>query len=132
MSILDDISASPERMRNFQRERLSQEVTELISRLMDEQGVSRAELASRLGKSRAYVTKLLSGDGNMTLRTISDIFTALGRSMRVVDRALSVWTPCLLVVEKEKEEIPLLHPVAAGPVIQKGASLEPRPRRPRS
>ena len=99
MTLLDRISSSPERMKNFQRERLEMEITELICQLMEEQKVSRAELARRLGKSRAYVTKLLRDGSNMTAKTISDVFFALGRSLRVVDRPLSAWTPRLLVME---------------------------------
>jgi transcriptional regulator with XRE-family HTH domain len=99
MEILDDISSSPERMKDFQRERLALEITELICQIMEAEGVSRAELATRLGKSRAYVTKLLGGNTNMTIKTLSDVFHALGRSLRVVDRPLSVWSPRLLVAE---------------------------------
>ena len=44
------------------------EFAEDIWRLMEEQKVSRAELARRLGTSRAYVTKLLGGrSGDITL-----------------------------------------------------------------
>ena len=50
----------------------------LITRLMDEAGVSRAELARRLGKSRAFVTRLLDGSVNMTIRTISNVLFHLG------------------------------------------------------
>lgn len=54
------------------------EVTELICQLMEEQSVSRAELARRLGKSRAYVTQMLDGSTNLTIRTIADVLFALG------------------------------------------------------
>ena len=99
MNLLDQIAASPERMREFQRERLATEITELISRIMDDQGVSRAELASRLGKSRAYVTKMLRHGSNLTVHTIADVFTALSRTPRLVDRPLSVSSPPLVVME---------------------------------
>jgi transcriptional regulator with XRE-family HTH domain len=86
-------------MKEFQRERLANEVTELISRVMREQKVTRAELADRLGKSRPFVTKLLRGGSNMTIRTIADVFHALGLSLRVVERPLSMFTPRLTVFE---------------------------------
>ena len=57
------------------------EITETICELMDQQGISRVELAARIGTSARYVTKLLSGSTNMTLKTISDVFFALGRSV---------------------------------------------------
>jgi transcriptional regulator with XRE-family HTH domain len=99
MNLLDQIAASTERMKEFQRERLATEITELIARVMDDQGVSRAELASRLGKSRAYVTKMLRHGSNLTVHTIADVFAALGRTPRLVDRPLSVSSPRLVVME---------------------------------
>jgi transcriptional regulator with XRE-family HTH domain len=54
-----------------------------LGRLMDEQGVSRAELARRLGTSRAYVTKLLGGNANFTLETMTKVAMALGSAVHV-------------------------------------------------
>ncbi|CAN5895766.1 hypothetical protein BH23PLA1_BH23PLA1_24570 [soil metagenome] len=107
MDILQKIASSPERMQEFQRERLVTEVQELICEVMDTQGVSQAELARRLGKSPPYVSKLLRGGSNMTLRTISDIFHALSRTLRVVDRPLSLSSPRLLVMEISQDETPV-------------------------
>lgn len=59
-------------------ETLAAETAELIARLMAEQGMSKAALARRLGKSRAWVTQLLSGKANMTLRTLAEVAHALG------------------------------------------------------
>jgi transcriptional regulator with XRE-family HTH domain len=95
----DEIAASPELMREFQKERLATEVSELVSRIMREKKMSRAELAARLGKSRPFVTKLLRTGANMTVRTLADVFYALGFSLRVVERPLSVFTPRLFVME---------------------------------
>ena len=53
----------------------------------------------RLGTSRAFVTKLLRTGSNMTLRTVADVFFALGHSIRVIERPLSVFTPKLAVTE---------------------------------
>lgn len=64
------------------------EVTELVCQLMEADGVSRTELASRLGKTKGYVTKLLDGRTNMTIRTISDVFMALDRAFHVQDGPL--------------------------------------------
>ena len=59
------------------------EFTEDVCRLMNEQGVSRAELARRLGTSRAYITKLLGGDANFTLETMTKVAMALGAAVHV-------------------------------------------------
>ena len=103
MSLYDRITSSPDRMKNFQRERLEMEITELICQLMEQQGITRADLAKRLGKSRPYITKMLGSGTNLTVKTISDIFFALGRSLRVVDRPLSITSPRLLVLEIHHE-----------------------------
>lgn len=61
-------------------------ITEFIEdvwRLMEEQTVSRAELARRLGTSRAYVTKLLGGNANFTLQTMTKVAMALGSQVHV-------------------------------------------------
>jgi transcriptional regulator with XRE-family HTH domain len=55
--------------------------TERICELMDKHEISRAELARRLGKSRAYVTRMLNGQPNMTLKTLTQIAVALGEGI---------------------------------------------------
>lgn len=71
----------PERPTTYEQlkeqERLILEATEVISRCMQERGVSKAELARRVGRSRAYLTQVLSGSRNMTLRTLADLAHAL-------------------------------------------------------
>jgi transcriptional regulator with XRE-family HTH domain len=59
------------------------EFAEDVWRLMEEQKVSRAELARRLGTSRAYVTKLLGGNANFTLHTMTKVAMALGSTIHV-------------------------------------------------
>ena len=71
-----------------QQEELIVQVTELISVAMERQGLTKADLAARLGKSRPFVTQVLSGDANMTLKTAADLFTALGLELHVGYRKL--------------------------------------------
>lgn len=61
----------------FQIDRLKVEISERIYAAMKQQGTSNAELARRLGKSRAYVTKLLRGTTNFTLESLVRIGWAL-------------------------------------------------------
>lgn len=61
-------------------------ITEFIEDIwqrMEEQKVSRAELARRIGTSRAYVTKLLGGNANFTLHTMTKVAMALGATVHV-------------------------------------------------
>ena len=69
-------------------EALAAGAAELIARLMAEQAVSRAELARRLGKSRAWVTQLLSGKGNLTVKTLAEAAFALGAELRMEGRSM--------------------------------------------
>jgi len=56
------------------------EITDCIYDAMREQGLSQAALARRLGKSRMWVSKLLSGDHNMTVKTAVTVLHELGHS----------------------------------------------------
>ena len=51
--------------------------TEQVVGKMIATNLRRSELAERLGTSRAYITKLLDGQENMTLKTIVRVATAL-------------------------------------------------------
>jgi len=64
-------------------ESLTAEASETIARLMAEQKVSKAELARRLNKSRAWVTQLLSGNTNMTVRTLAEVSHELEAEIRL-------------------------------------------------
>jgi transcriptional regulator with XRE-family HTH domain len=61
----------------YQIDRLKVEISERIYHAMNQQDVTNAELARRLGKSRAYVTKLLRGTTNFTLESLVRIGRAL-------------------------------------------------------
>lgn len=61
----------------FHIDRLKLEISERIYAAMKQHGTSNAELARRLGKSRAYVTKLLRGTTNFTLESLVRIGRAL-------------------------------------------------------
>lgn len=64
-------------------EALASEASELVWKLMSDQKLSKADLARRLGKSRAWVTQLLSGKANLTVRTLADVVHALGAEVRL-------------------------------------------------
>jgi len=66
-------TATPEDHRLYEQERLVLWVSEALARAMAENGLSKADLAQRLGTSRAHITQVLSGSRNMTLRTVADL-----------------------------------------------------------
>jgi transcriptional regulator with XRE-family HTH domain len=59
------------------REDLIIDVTEDLLIALEDKGISKAELAKRLSKSKSFVTQTLSGVRNMTLRTLADFCYAL-------------------------------------------------------
>lgn len=71
------LDESPEHSRAFLEEGLILEATEAICGAMEKRCMSKAALAGRLGTSKAYVTQLLNGNRNMTLRTFASIAFAL-------------------------------------------------------
>jgi hypothetical protein len=61
--------------------------TEEVCRVMEgedsDDSISRSELAKRLGCGKSHVTQLLSGERNLTLRTLADLAGALGHRVTV-------------------------------------------------
>jgi antitoxin component HigA of HigAB toxin-antitoxin module len=70
---LDRFSDDPE----FQIEEMVLDFTEKLVAKMQEQKVSRAELAKRLDVSKTFITKLLNGNPNMTIKSMVAIATML-------------------------------------------------------
>lgn len=59
------------------------EFTEEISRLMKERNISSKVLAERIGRSPAYVTKVLRGNANLTIGTMVMLARALEAEVRL-------------------------------------------------
>jgi transcriptional regulator with XRE-family HTH domain len=57
--------------------RLVTEITNEITVYLRERGLTRAELASRMGVSPGRISQVLSGGENLTLRTLAALSTAL-------------------------------------------------------
>lgn len=64
--------------RELAREGMIVEATEAIAVALEQSGISRAELARRLGRHRSFVTRLLSGPRNLTVATVGEVLDALG------------------------------------------------------
>jgi transcriptional regulator with XRE-family HTH domain len=62
---------------DYQTELSIIDLNEKIISKMDELKINRVELAKRLGVSKAFITKLLNGNPNMTIKTIVSIALAL-------------------------------------------------------
>jgi transcriptional regulator with XRE-family HTH domain len=76
-------AAASEAQQTHREEELIRQVTETIYDMMKKKRVTKAELARRMGRTNAYVSQILSGDRNLTLRTIADVALALEMHPRV-------------------------------------------------
>ena len=60
------------------QEMLITEATEALWRAIEHAGITKSQLAERMGTTKGHVSQVLGGSRNMTLRTLSDICFALG------------------------------------------------------
>lgn len=72
----DDAKPSPRL--TYERELLFGEAIETVAALLASQGIAQRELAERIGRSEARVSRILKGGENTTLKTIADLGYALG------------------------------------------------------
>ena len=104
MTLIERLTSTPDDKRLFEQERVIFEVTELISTLMEEHGVSKADLARKMKTSKANITQMLDGRRNMTLRTLVDVVFQFDASLCITTRSLAcgeewrdvvlrVWSP---------------------------------------
>jgi transcriptional regulator with XRE-family HTH domain len=78
-----DLLQSAEQSDRLQIDGLKVEISEQIYLAMNQQGISNSDLARRLGKSRAYVTKLLRGTTNFTVESLVRIGRALSNEVEI-------------------------------------------------
>jgi transcriptional regulator with XRE-family HTH domain len=83
-STYDQYTDDPERRRILEQERVMVDATELVCSAMDFRRMNRTELAEKMGRSKAYVTQILRGSQNLTLRTLADVFYAMNSHLVMV------------------------------------------------
>jgi len=76
-------AASTQHRRLLQQEKLILEVTEVLSDALRREGGTKTDLATRLQKSKGFVSQVFAGDRNLTLRTIADVADALGYEIHI-------------------------------------------------
>jgi transcriptional regulator with XRE-family HTH domain len=86
---LQQFISDPKRRRIYEREALAFDASELVSHLMEQQGVNKTDLAALIGTSKSHVTNLLSGSRNMTMHTLADLTFALGHKVKIEAAPLS-------------------------------------------
>ncbi len=76
-TLYDTYKKDPSRRKLLLEEEFILDVTESLCMIMNTQGITRADLARHLGKTKSFVTQILSGK-NLTLRTLANVADALG------------------------------------------------------
>ena len=59
------------------------EFTERVIIEMEKKNINRVQLATAMGNSKAFVTKLLKGNANMTVKTMVAVAHALGCNLHI-------------------------------------------------
>jgi hypothetical protein len=72
------IEADPKQRPALRAEELLLGATCALSEEMERQGLTKAALAARMGRTRGDITQILSGGRNLTLRTLAEVADALG------------------------------------------------------
>lgn len=62
--------------------------SELVFQMLLDSGVTQAELARRMNVSAASVNQMLSGERNLTLRSLANIADALDQSIEISARPI--------------------------------------------
>ena len=104
-TMYEELIADDEMARMVAQEKLILSVTESICEVLNDNNVTRSELAKRLGKTKGYVSQVLGGSRNITLRTLADIVHCLGyrasitidtkKEKRIRAQFVETWDPTL-------------------------------------
>lgn len=80
----EKFAEDPENAKLLRLAGLSLDITEKLCEMMELRGVTKKELAERLGRTQACVTHFLTGRDMPTLRTVVRMFDALDCDVEVV------------------------------------------------
>ena len=77
-TLFDKYLEDEEFARFMAQEDLIIEITEGFCKILEEKHLSRSKLARLMGRTRGYISQLLNGRSNITLRSLADIAYHLG------------------------------------------------------
>ena len=102
--VINDMD-DPEFRRLLAQEELILEVTEVLCGILEQETISRKELAERLGKTKGFVSQLLNGGRNLTLRTVADIMHVLGYKVKFSPYKAAIQGQRINVIEFQTRQI---------------------------
>jgi hypothetical protein len=79
----DELMLDPEFRKQYAVEGLIGDTAELIWQLLVRRNLKQADLARMLNKTPAFVSQLLNGKANMTVRTLAEVVYALGATVKI-------------------------------------------------
>jgi len=83
MKTFRDILEKARKHESYWIESALYDFTETICELMESSNMNRTELARRLDVSPAYITKLLRGNANVTIKTMVRLSRVFGRELHI-------------------------------------------------
>ena len=106
-TLMDKYLEDPEFAKLMAQGDLIMEVTETLCELLEEEKVSRKELAERLGKTKGFVSQLLNGGRNLTLRTVADILHVLEYKVTLNPQKIEKYRHLGKIIEFPSHQEPL-------------------------
>lgn len=82
-TMYDEYMKDKEFERLMMQEDLIMDITEDFCELLDKEKINRSTLAKIMGKTKGYISQLLNGGRNLTLRSIADLAYYLGYSVSI-------------------------------------------------
>jgi transcriptional regulator with XRE-family HTH domain len=79
----DELMLDPEYKKLYAVEGLIADTAQLIWDLLERGNLKQADLARKLNKTPAFVSQLLNGKANMTVRTLAEVVYALGATVTI-------------------------------------------------
>ncbi len=116
------IDSMPEESKIFVDKSL--EIAHYIFQLMEQKGMKQKDLAAKMGKSEAELSKILAGMHNLTLRSVAKLEAALGETIICTPKKASVVFPSEVITKvlegiiariQQKEHVPIKY---EAPVIK--------------
>lgn len=82
-SVYEKYMKDKEFERLIAQEEIIMDVTEAFCKILEDKKMKRNSLAEMMGKTKGYVSQILNGGRNITLRTLSDIAYCLGYQVNI-------------------------------------------------
>jgi DNA-binding XRE family transcriptional regulator len=94
---LNEKLKNPEFREAYELERVKVALAQKIAETRDEHNLTQSELAERMDVSQQFISQIESGEGNLTLETLSKLAQSLNTSIRISFSKKSCRRGCLKV-----------------------------------